>query len=185
MKEDGIPEDFDYKALEQTLLKAPSEKLYATIVNAPFDFPVQTALLFLGIAVLLLVDPDAGTINRVALSDTELAKNTTDVTMVPFEKIKIPLNDDENIIAKTIKSGVTHDTTDWRYLFTPILTPEDARLNQASGGIAYSAVYPLKVKQGGAMIFSYFQYAHDIGEQQHQFMERYASLVSERLDQEQ
>lgn len=183
MEDDGTPKDFDYKVLEQMLADATPENLYSIVVNAPFNFPVQTAMIFLGIAVLLVVDSEAGTINRVALSETELAKNTTDVSMVPFEEIKIPLNDDENIIAKTITSGVPHDTTDWRYLFTPVLTPEDARLNQASGGIAYSAVYPLNTKQGGAMIFSYFQYAHDIGEKQHAFMKRYADLASARLNQ--
>ncbi|MDB5168963.1 MAG: hypothetical protein JWO41_319 [Candidatus Saccharibacteria bacterium] len=175
------PAGFDYEALAKTLANSTPDNLHSTIVNAPFSCPMQAAMLFLGIVVLLIVDEEAGTINRVALSDTELAKNTTDVSMVPFEEIKIPLNNDENIIAQAIRSGELHDTTDWRFLFTPVLNAEDARINQASGGIAYSAVYPLKTTPRAAMIFSYFQYAHDIGEQQHEFMKLYSELVAAQL----
>lgn len=172
---------FDYDAIAKQLAAASPQDLYNTIVNTPFEFPIQTAMLFLGIVVLLVVDKEKGMINRVALSETELAKNTTEVSMVPFEKIKIPLSDPENIIAQTIRTGEPHDTTDWRYLFTPVLNPEEARLNQASGGISYSAVYPLGHKNGSALIFSYFEYAHNIGGQQREFMERYAALVTKRL----
>src|SRR3954468_21597518 len=94
------PPNFDYGALEQTLADTTPDTLHSTIVNSPFAFQMQVTMLFLGIIVLLLVDEKNGTINRVALSDTELAKNTTDVSMVPFEEIKIPLNHEENIIAQ-------------------------------------------------------------------------------------
>lgn len=182
----GIPtigEDFDYEALKRVLADATPDTLFSTVVNAPFTQPAQATILFLGIVVLLIVDEKTGMINRVALSDTELAKNTTEVTVVPFEEIKIPLNNEENIIAQTIRSGKPHDTTDWRFLFTPVLEPEDARINQASGGIAFSAVYPVVTRVRAALIFSYFQYAHDIGAKQREFMTRYASLVAARLNQ--
>jgi len=132
----------------------------------------------------LLANPKTGKIDRVALSNTELAKNTTDVSYVPFEKIKIPLNDPENIIAKAIRSGQPQDTTDWKYLFTPAMTAEQARINQASGGIAYSAVYPLiGARDGGAMIFSYFQYMSNIGQSQKDFMKHYSQLAANSLKQ--
>lgn len=152
------------------------------IVNSPFEYKVAATFLFLGIVVLLLVDDDGKYINRVALSNTELAKNTTEVSYVPFNEIKIPVDHHENIISLAIRSGKPQDTTDWKYLFEPALTPEQARLNQASGGIAYSAVYPLvNVKPGAAMIFSYFQYQQHIGSPQHEFMERYSSVVNDLL----
>jgi hypothetical protein len=168
------------KALDST--KKNDADLFRAIVNTPFDFPVETAFMFLGIIVLLQVDASTGEVNRVALSNTELAKNTTNVSYVPFSEIKIPLEHPKNIISCTIRKGEPHDTTDWRYLFEPALTPEQARMNQASGGIAYSAVYPLKSRDGGALIFSYFQYAQNIGDVQRDFMEQYSKLVDTYLD---
>jgi hypothetical protein len=168
--------------LRQALAAAGDDKeLFQAIVNAPFTHPLGAAFLFLGIVVLLQVNKKTGMIDRVALSNTELAKNTTDVSFVPFNDIKIPVDDPENILARTIATGEPHDTTDWKFLFTPALTTEQARMNQASGGIAFSAVYPLKARDGGAMIFSYFQYEHNIGDAQRDFMERYSRIVDERL----
>ena len=158
-----------------------NDDLFQAIVNAPFKYRVETALLFLGIIVLLLVNEKSGQIERVALSKTELADNTKKVSMLSFEEITIPLNNQENIIAKAINSGKPQDTTDWKYLFTPALTPEQARINQASGGIAYSAVYPFQARQGGALIFSYFQYLNQIGPLQTEFMEKYLAMVEKSL----
>lgn len=175
------PVTLDCAQLKKSLDSADDSDLYARIVNGPFDHKVETAFLFLGIIVLTLVNPETGIIDRVALSDTELAKNTTEVSLVPFDEIKIPVSHAENIISKAIQTGIPQDTTDWKFLFMPALTAEQARINQASGGIAYSAVYPLAIPTGGALIFSYYQYSHDIGEQQRDFMERYAELVGLRL----
>lgn len=159
--------------------------LFTSVVNAPFiQMHVETTLMFLGIIVLLQVDKDAGMIDRVALSNTELAKNTTDVSYVPFNKIRIPLDHSENIISRAVRTGEPQDTTDWKFLFEPALTPEQARINQASGGIAYSKVHPLSSRDGGALIFSYFQYPSEIGAPQHNFMREYAALIDKKLSQE-
>jgi hypothetical protein len=156
--------------------------LFDAIVNAPFtSLKVETAFLFLGIIVLLLVDKASGTINRIALSNTELAKATTDVSVKKFEEIKIPLGYEKNLIAKVIKTGKPFMTSDWKYLFAPALKPAEARVNQANAGIALSAVYPLSVRDGGAMIFSYFQYPEQIGSAQKSFMEKYTAVVSQYL----
>lgn len=173
----------DYPKLTDALSQpAADPELFKRIVNLPFDLhKVETAFLFLGIVVLLIANKETGMIERMALSDTELAKNTTDVSVVPFDQIMIPLDHEENIIAKAIRTGEPQDTTDWKFLFEPALKPEQARINQASAGIAYSAVHPLKARDGGALIFSYFQYQQGIGSPQHEFMKNYAGLVAERL----
>lgn len=170
----------DYTAMEQRIKAAVTQdERNRIIVNAPFEFKVAATFLFLGIIVLLTVDEDGQQISRVALSNTELAKNTTDVSYVPFNEIKIPVDHPENIISMAIRTGQPQDTTDWKYLFEPALTPEQARINQASGGIAYSAVHPLpNAERGGAMIFSYFQYQQNIGSPQHEFMSQYSSMVN-------
>lgn len=173
----------DYPKLEQALAEPTIDAdLFRAIVNAPFDhLKVETAFLFLGIVVFLQVDKVSGMIKRIALSNTDLARNTTDVSAVPFEDILIPLDHEENIISKAIRTGQYQDTTDWKFLFEPALKPDEARINQASAGIAYSAVFPLPARDGGAMIFSYFQYASNIGRAQQEFMAKYADLVSARL----
>lgn len=176
----------DYSQLAAKL-KSPSSTadLYEAIVNAPFDTKdskLEAAYLFLGIIVLLIVDKEKHTINRVALSKTELAKNTTTVSVKKFKDIKIPVHSDDNIIATAIQTGQPQETTDWKDLFVPELSAEDARVNQASGGIAYSAVHPLTgVKDGAAMIFSYYQYRNEIGDAQKEFMEEYARIVDKAL----
>jgi len=173
---------FDYQALASLLGAAAGDSdLFQAIADAPFASPVPAALIFLGIVVLLQVNPAAKMIERVALSQTEMARMTTDVTAVPFHDIKIPLNHYDNIIAHAIASGEPSDTTDWRFLFEPAMTPEQARINQANAGIAYSAVYPLAARSGGALIFSYFQYQHKIGEQQLEFMQKYSLLADRAL----
>lgn len=172
----------DYDRMGAMLNAAKDDvALFAAIVNTPFEFKAETAFLFLGITVLLQVNKKTGMIDRIALSNTDLAKSTISVTSVPFNEIKIPLDSQENIIAQAIRSGQPHDTTDWNFIFTPALTAEEARINQASAGIAYSAVYPLKSRDGGAIIFSYFQYEHNIGEAQREFMQRYVVLADKAL----
>jgi hypothetical protein len=159
------------------------EQLFKAIVDAPFDFPIEAAKLYLGIVVLLQANTKTQMIDRVALSNTELAKGTTDISVKKFEDIKIPLDHRENIIALAINKNEPQETADWQYLFTPALTPEEARLNQAAGAVAYSAVYPLTGgRTNGALIFSYYQYPENIGRQQHEFMQAYAGIVAERLN---
>lgn len=172
----------DYVTLKHSLEGQSDEQaLHKAIVNTPFSHRLATLQMFLGIVVLLLVDKKTGKINRVALSDTELAKNTTDVSAVPFEEIKIDVTHPTNVIAKAIRLGEPQSVADWQYLFEPALTPAQARINQASAGIAYSAVYPFSAGDGGALIYSYYEYGHNIGEAQQSFMRQYTTLVNGQL----
>lgn len=171
----------DYTKLRTSINTVTSRpELYQTIVNAPFAYKVETAFMFLGIIVLLIVNEETGMIDRVALSNTELAQNTTTVSVKPFHDIKIPVDSADNIIATAIKTNAPQETTDWMHLFTPALTADEARLNQASGGIAYSAVYPLKdSKHGAAMIFSYYQYSNEIDINRRAFMNEYSKMIND------
>jgi len=175
--------EFDFDALAARLHAAKSdEELFEAIVNAPFTNPLPAVLIFLGIMVLLQVDKTKGTVNRIALSQTEQAKMTTEVSAKPFNQIKIPLDYLENIIADAIHTGKPQDTTDWKFLFNPAMTASQARLNQANAGIAHSVVYPLKSRDGGALIFSYFQYRSEMDDGKAEaFMQRYSELVDQVL----
>lgn len=173
----------DYKQLDAILSGATDDKdLFQRIVDAPFDrCKVQTTFLFLGIIVLLLVNKETGMIERIALSGTDLAKRTLKVTAMPFKENKISLDDSENVIAAAIRSGEMKDTTDWKFLFVPATDARQARASQTNAGITYSAVYPLDARDGGALIFSYFQYRELVGDLQHDFMKKYANFVTDRL----
>jgi hypothetical protein len=166
------------------LLEAPKNRddLYKAIVNTPFSDKMRSTLMGLGIVVLLLVNKKKGTIDRIALSDTYHAKGSTRMSVKRFREIKIPIDDKVNIIAKAIRTEHPQLTSDWQYLFIPDLSPEEARLNQASAGIGCSSVYPLAgFKDGGAMIFSYYLMPSEIGSEQREFMQKYSRLVSKRL----
>jgi hypothetical protein len=157
------------------------QELFETIVNAPFDDKTTATLMGLGIVVFLLVNKKTAYIDRVALSRTEPAQGAVEMSPKPFKAIKIPADYADNILVKAIKSGKPQSTSDWQYLFIPDLTPAQARFNQAGAGIACSAVYPVKARDGGALIFSYYLYPEQITKQHHKLMTAYADLVSQAL----
>lgn len=177
-------DSLDMNKLKQALRATSNyEQLKTVIVEAPFRQPLAVASLFLAFIVLMLANKKTGQIDRVTITDTELARNTFEVTAVPFEDIKIPLHHPDNIIAQSIDDGRPRDTTDWYYTFTPALTGDQARINQASAGIAYTAIYPIDIPDGGVLSFSYYQYASEIGDQQRDFMKNYTQIVAQAIKQ--
>lgn len=169
--------------LESLLASANTgEDVYNKVVNAPFSAKSKGIPLGLGVVVLLLVNNETTTIDRIALSDTEPARGAVEYSVKPFHDIKIPKNHQKNLIARAIRSGHHQMATDWRYLFVPALTAQEARFNQAGAGVATSIVYPLvDTLDGGALIYSYFIPHDQISDQHHQFMSRYSELVARHL----
>lgn len=163
-----------------SIANTPS-KLYQSIVDAPFSDKVTATNIDLGIGVLLQVDPISKTIDRVALSNTELAQGAVLVSAKPFHQIKIPLHTKNNYISEAIVSGRHKITEDWQYLFNPALKPEEARRNQAGASIESSLVWPLKANHGGALIFSFYQPRRNIGSDHLEFARMYAQLVDRQL----
>jgi len=156
-------------------------RLFEAIVNAPFHDKIRATEMDLGIVVLLLVNRAAGTIDRIALSDTEQAAGAVKMSEKPFKEIRIPVGYKDNLIAEAIETGRPQYVSDWKFLFAPALGSHAARFNQAGGGIEFSAVYPLKARGGGALIFSFYQIHANIGAEQYSLMEQYAALVDKYL----
>lgn len=157
--------------------------LHKQIVNAPFKYRIESTFLYLGIMVLLLENKETGSMDRIALSDTELARNTTKVSKVKFSDINISLSYKDNLIIRAIDEQKPQKTDDWKDLFSPVLSKDHARINQASGGIASSFVYPLMLdKSKGVLIFSYYQYLNEISDLQDTFMKKYSQIVSSLLN---
>jgi hypothetical protein len=179
--------NMDPAAYEESLKRVRSrEELHSTIVNAPFTDKAHTTSLGLGIIVLLLVNEDQKTLDRIALSDTDLAAGAVKMSAKPFHEIKIPLSSTENILIKAIKTKEPQATEDWQFLFTPVLTPQEARFNQFGAGIEYSVAYPLLAESGkrgiGAMIFSYFEHNSTLSADHQMFMQSIAETAAKYLN---
>lgn len=174
--------DLYFDRIEDFLRAAEGDaQLFEAIVNAPFHDKIQATQLDLGIAVLLLVNKATGMIDRIALSDTEQAAGAVKMSEKPFKAIKIPVGHEHNAIAKAIDRGEPQHVTDWAYLFAPGLSPRAAHFNQAGAGIEYSCVFPLKARDGGAMIFSYYQEPPKIKDSHRTFMKKYVLIVEKYL----
>jgi len=181
----SVSEADDYFAkLKATLENSKSaDDLYEQIVNAPFSDPRRTTMLGLGVLTLCLQNKKARTIDRIAMSNTDMAQGARDITVKPFNDLIVPMDYKGNIVVEAIRSGHYQQTSDWHYLLTPVLKPEDSRMNQAGAAIASSFVYPLVgTDPKGAIIFHYFITMDRISNEHHNFMFRYIKLVSHELN---
>lgn len=175
-------DDIYKREVQEVLFTCKTEKtLYQCLVDAPFVNKLETTKLDLGIVVLLLVNKRTRNIDRVALSNTEMAKLTLQITEIPFHEIKIPINDKNNAIARAIREQQPQAIVDWKYLFTPALSDEAARQNQANAGIECSLVVPFESRDGGAMIFSFYQPLKTLSQAQKDFTSWYANQVATLL----
>ena len=177
----GVVGKHYFQHINQLLNAAENDAtLFEAIVNAPFHDPVSATDLDLGIVVFLLVNHESRTIDRIALSNTELAAGAVRMSEKPFREIKIPLGYEGNLIARAIDTGKPQFVTDWQYLFIPALNARAARFNQAGAGIEFSGIYPLTSREG-AIIFSFYQSSSNIGAKHRHFMQAYAQAVDEAL----
>jgi hypothetical protein len=159
------------------------DELYEAIVNVPFFRKLETTRLGIGIIVLLLKNSKTGTLDRVALSKTDRAQSAVEISVKKFQDIKIPLSADNNAIIQAITKDEFKIVSDWKYLFLPALTSQEARLNQAGAAIDCSVVYPLSgLHSGGAMIFSYFEPLSKLTNYHHRFMNAYSKACATALN---
>ena len=171
-----------YSEMKNSLASSSSQDdLFYKIVNLPFDDKLLCTFYDLGIMVLLQVNPVTETIDRVALSDTELAKGAVKLSAKQFHEIKIPISQKNNIISDAIRLNEFKCTEDWAPMFNPVLTSRQARLNQANAGIECSLVYPLSSRNGGALIYSFYQPQANITNEHLAFVAKYADLVDTAL----
>lgn len=172
------------KTYSTTLKKTQTkEDLFQAIVDTPFRHKDVYIPLGLSLMVLALVNDVSGTLDRTALSNTEPAKGAVDYSVMAFHDIKIPLSAKQNMLIKTLTTGRWHQTDDWAHTFTPALTPEEARFNQAGAGVACTIAYPINVGSGAILSFSYFKPLWEIGEEQHIYMKKCVEIAQEALQQ--
>ena len=131
------------------------------------------------IIVLTLIDTQSNLLKRVALSTTQEASITQEVTPVPFEKIEIPLNASNNLLIKAIKTNKTQHTTYWPDIFKPALSNKEAIRNQKSSGIKTSMIYPITIKKKpiGALILSMKKNYTEVTEEEKKVIVAFANIV--------
>lgn len=171
-----------YSSIEALLSAAKTDKkLFEAIVNAPFHDKFHATNFDLGMIVMALVNKKTQTIDRIAHSNTTPALDAVNASLLPFKDIKIPLNIKDNATSRAIQAQIPQHTSDWRYLFTPIMSTEAARLNQAEAGMDCSYIFPFKARDGGVLIFSFYQISENIKKEHQDFMNKYTKLVNKIL----
>lgn len=183
---DRNTKQIDFDELSRSLAAVDSfEDLKMTIVNHPFSNQYLTAHFALGIIVLLIRNDTSATLDRVAISNTEMAHGAMNISTVPFRDIKIPLDYEDNILVKALTTQKMQITDDWSEMFSPVLSPVEAQLNQSGAGVGSSAIQPLVSpttnRSFGALIFSYYEPAYHIGREHAAFMRKYAEIVMDRI----
>jgi hypothetical protein len=158
------------------------KELYQRIVDLPFEDRRRATMLSMEHMILVLVNKKTQTIDRIALSDTESARRAVFYSVLPFEAIKIPLSNKENYLGIAIRTHQVMATSDWKDTFTPVLTPDQARMNQAGAGAGCTIVYPLEgVGDGAAFAFSFYEPLTKISKHHHDFMREYTKVAAHEL----
>lgn len=169
--------------LASILSKSTKDTCYQSVVDAPFEDKLQSAMLGLGIVALIILNKKDKTLDRVAISQTDRAKDVLKSTVKPFYAIKIPASTQSNLIATAVRTGKTQITTSWSDLLTPALTPKDAALDQTISAIGCSIVEPFKCKTlSGALLFDFFLGSESLTKEHNDFIEQYTKLVTQIFD---
>jgi hypothetical protein len=172
-----------YKLLEQTLKaeKTSREALLKLVAQAPFTHDREMAFLFLGFISFFVVDDSGELILPGGVTDNDYYRESIANYRFKFSEYRVPMSAADNSVVQAIKTGKPVVVTSWETLRRPNIEKGYAGLNQASGGIGCSIVYPLRGKARGALMYHFFQYPESIGEAQEAFMQHYTDIVSKLL----
>lgn len=131
------------------------------------------------IIVLILYDQDKKGLQRVSLSQTLEAKAATEASSIPFEKIVVPIDADENILIRAFKEKKPFTTHDWKDILSPPLLPDDARKNQQAAGIKTSMVFPIEVRSQtvGVAIFSMIKGEEEVSPEEFNLIKGFMEIV--------
>ena len=132
------------------------------------------------VVVLALLDESGKNVKRVALSQTEEAKKTREVSEVPFEDIVIPMTAKNNLCVKAITDNYPQVTHYFPDILTPPLSKENALESQHNAGIKTSMVYPLVVRGNviGVMIFSMIKNEDEVTMEERVLIQYFTDLAA-------
>lgn len=96
---------------------------------------------------------DNGVIRRVAASQTPQAVQAIKALSVPFNKIEIPIDDPNNLMAKAARDGKPFITNSTYDVMRPVLTQEESYRIQQIMSIKTTLIYPIYVDNNIMGIF--------------------------------
>jgi signal transduction histidine kinase len=99
--------------------------------------------LFFVTGVVAVVDKANKVIKRVMASRTKEISNAEKILSVPFEKIIIPLDDQNNFMAKAVREKRSFVTNEIYDVLTPVITHEEALNIQKVMGTQTTIIYPI------------------------------------------
>lgn len=131
------------------------------------------------IIVLTLADKSRNVLKRISLSSTQEAQRALKASAVPFHEIEIPLDAYDNFLIKTLKDQRPYSTHYWPDIFRPVLTPEEALINQKAAGIKTSMLYPVIVKERsiGVLIFSLVKDEKEVSDDEKDLIRGFTDIV--------
>lgn len=131
------------------------------------------------IIVLTLVDEKKQVLKRISLSRTEEASKALEASRIPFHEIDIPLSSNNNILIKTLNAKQPYITHNWKDIFIPVLSEEDALRNQHAANIKTSMTYPIVVKGKaiGVLIFSMVKSENEVTEEETNLIAGFTEIV--------
>ena len=131
------------------------------------------------IMVLTLINKKTDTLERISISKTNKAKLALEKSPIPFHKIKIPLDDQHNLLIKAIKAKTPLTTRDWREILTPAFSQEEASIIQQDLGIKSSLIYPVysQTEVTGALILSMSKQPSQVTEAERDLVRSFADIV--------
>src|SRR4051812_39232732 len=106
----------------------PSELAHA-IVEAPFQFTRETALLFLAFICYFVVDEQASSFHLAAVTDNEYYHQSIEGYPFDASKYVVPMSAKDNSIVEAITTGKPVVSTNWESLRRKSAPEGIARLN--------------------------------------------------------
>lgn len=136
------------------------------------------------IIVLSLLDTEKQEMRRIAISQTELAKQFLKESPIPFKDIVIPLSSFDNLMVKVINEKKMHITENVSDVLEPALDSEWVKSFQKQLGIKTTVVFPIisRDKPLGVLIFSLTKNKNKISKKEWSILETFAGVVGVALD---
>lgn len=135
--------------------------------------------------VLALVDEKAGTLKRVAISETSGGVAALQFLEVPFSQITIKLSEKDNYCIRALKENKMMYTTNLYDVLRPVISLENSNKVQAMMGTRTTLIFPIYTKENkpyGTFLVSMNKMYEDITEYEHQTIQNFMDSVRIALD---
>ncbi len=150
--------DLQLGQMNQTLQS--SRRIYQLILeNLDFEIVVQKIAdtipheLQFGTGVVAMIDEQKRTLKRVAASKTPEAQSAIKMLTVPFEKIEVSLDDQNNLMSRSLRERKPFISGNLYDVLGPVVSADEAKKVQEVMGTKTTLVYPIFLKEKPLGVF--------------------------------